>query len=591
MCGIFGFIGSHAIAQVMGGLKRLEYRGYDSAGIAYIKNENIKALKAKGQVLNLVSLVESADEESSVALGHTRWATHGVPSVENCHPHISKNKMWALVHNGIIDNHAELKKDFKDYPFKSQTDSEVVVALLERLFDGNPLTTFKKVCQKLSGSYAFGVIYKGLPDRIFVARKNSPVVVGYGDDFGLICSDVNSLGSNCNAYVMGNNEFAVVKKGAIEVFDQNLCPMNVKFSLFDQTADIGMGDYPHFMLKEIKEIPLAIEKTACLYNNMTAFQKALPLEVLHSADEILIIACGTAYHASLMGKKILEERFGVRVSVEIASEFLSKPFVWGNGTLAMFVSQSGETADTLKSLQRCKEMGLNTLAITNVENSSICFEADFVLYTSAGKEVAVASTKAYNSQIAIFHMLSAYYSGDDEVLFEESGRLCEVAGVISRLLADEICKEVANDIKHSESLYMIGRGQDYVTAMESSLKLKEISYIHSEACPAGELKHGTISLITPQTFVFAFVSEVETRKKAMSNIAEVVSRGGKVILLTPFDDVIGEFERVITLPKVQEKYLPLVSVVFMQLIAYYTACRLKLNPDKPRSLAKSVTVE
>ncbi|MBO5021857.1 MAG: glutamine--fructose-6-phosphate transaminase (isomerizing) [Clostridia bacterium] len=591
MCGIFGFIGAGSVKQVMGGLARLEYRGYDSAGIAYLKNGDIKAIKAKGQVANLASLVEKANEESCIALGHTRWATHGRPNEENCHPHISDNKMWAVVHNGIIDNYDQLKRDLKEYPFKSQTDSEVVVALLEKMFDGNPLSTLKKVCQKLAGSYAFGVIYKGLPDRIFVARKNSPVVVGFEDDFGLVCSDVNSLGRPCKAYVMGNDEFAVVKKGEVEIFNQDLCPQKVELSLFAQNADMGKGEYPHFMLKEIKEIPLSIEKTVCLYNNISAFQKALPLEVLKSAKEILVVACGTAYHASLMGKKILESRCGVRVSVEIASEFLSKPFVWDADTLSIFVSQSGETADTLKSLRRCKQHGLKTLAITNVENSSICFDADYVLFTSAGKEVAVASTKAYNSQIAIFHMISAYFSGEDEVLFEESRMLCEVAQTIASLSADGVCQEIAKEIYGSESLYMIGRGQDYITAMESSLKLKEISYIHSEACPAGELKHGTISLITPQTYVFAFVSEDETCKKSLSNIAEVASRGGRVILFTPFDDVVGEFERVIVLPKVEEKYQPLIGVVYMQLVAYYTACNLNLNPDKPRSLAKSVTVE
>ncbi len=603
MCGIFGYIGSGSVSEVVKGLKRLEYRGYDSAGIAYLQNggkvsENVfsfesglKAVKAKGQVASLEKIVTGLNEQSGIAIGHTRWATHGEPSVANCHPHISSDGMWAVVHNGIIENHAQLKGELSGYPFKSQTDSEVVSALLEREFDGDVLLALQKVCQKLKGSYALAVIYAGTPNTIYVARENSPVVVGFGEDFGLVCSDINSLGAKCNAFVLDNGQFAVVKKGDAQIFDKDIRPLDVHFLNADGQKEGGKGDYPHFMLKEIKEIPLAIEKTVCLYNNLDAFQKALPLEVFRSAKEVLIIACGTAYHASLMGKNILEQRCGVRASVEIASEFLGRSFVWGKDTLAIFVSQSGETADTLKALRRCKEHGLQTLAITNVENSSICFEADFVLYTSAGVEIAVASTKAYNCQVAMFHMLSAYFFGDNDMLFEESRHLCEVASVIERANADMICQKIAKKIASSESVYMIGRGQDYVSAMEASLKLKEISYIHSEACPAGELKHGTISLITPQTYVFAFASESQSKDKALSNIAEVASRGGRVILLSPFEICDSQFEEVIALPAVAEKYSPLVSIVFMQLIAYHTSCTLGLDPDKPRSLAKSVTVE
>lgn len=615
MCGIYGHVGINAVNEVMQGIKRLEYRGYDSAGIAFVgrltdkdeyhqnvfQYEQLKVVKEKGQVDKLVKVVEELNAEGEIAVGHTRWATHGEPNILNSHPHISENGRWAVVHNGIIENYLELKNMLVDYHFKSDTDTEIISALLQKHFKGDTLFTLKKVCSLLKGSFALAIVYYGEPNKIYVARQNSPVVVGKGENFGVVCSDINSLSSVEEAFVLENGQFAIVEKEGLKIYDKDLNQCQIPSIDTLEIEENMLGEFQHFMRKEIEEIPLAIEKTICQYNSCAKFDACLSKEVVKDIQEIILIACGTAYHASLMGKNILERDCGIRATALVASEFIADEFLWNKNTLAIFVSQSGETADTLKALKICKEKGLKTLAITNVKNSSICYEADFLIYTCAGKEVAVASTKAYNSQVAIFHMLGAYLNvvknqKEENSIFEEYKNLCLVCSTIDVKKIEPLCKEISYQIKDSKSIYMIGRGNDFRTALESSLKLKEISYIHCEAYPAGELKHGTISLITPQTYIFAFSNEIKTKDKAMANIQEVVSRGGKVILLTSFDDIEREkrgdkFYKIIKLPKVEEKYLPLVAVVYMQLIAYHTSLSLGINPDKPRSLAKSVTVE
>lgn len=616
MCGIFGYVGINAIEHTIKGLKSLEYRGYDSAGIAFLSstfklNDNIKnfkdcvfdlkngfnIIKQSGEINKLEEIINVLKPKSDIVIGHTRWATHGKPSILNSHPHYSENGKWIVVHNGIIENYLDLKKELSNVKFVSDTDTEVIPNLLSKHFNGDVLETIKLVCHKLIGSFALAIINTNNPNNIYVAKQNSPCVIGYGKGYGVVCSDINSVGKTEHLFNLENNQFACVGKGEVKIYNNDLQIVNVKeIKTNSKQVETDLKDFNHYMLKEINEIPSAIKNTVVNYNTFEKIKKTLPKKVINKTKNILIIGCGTAYHAGLMGKAILEETIDIKTDVEIASEFRYSNYKPNKNTLAIFVSQSGETADTLKAIKLCKAYGLTTIAITNVKNSSICFEVDYVLYTSAGKEVAVASTKAYNCQVTLFYLISAYFKAVktemEGCVFEESKKLIEIADVIKSVNTNKISNLVADKIKDCKSVYMIGRGLDYYTALESSLKLKEISYIHSEACPAGELKHGTISLIDKNTYVFAFVTQPIIKEKSLSNIQEVVSRGGKVVLLTQFK--IGnanDFNHIIKLENVNEFYMPLVSVVYMQLIAYYTAILCGNNPDKPRNLAKSVTVE
>ena len=609
MCGIYGYIGRNSINEVMGGLKRLEYRGYDSAGIAFIgdnldceyadNNEHIKrfknltVIKSEGQMSCLEEVINKCLPIGDIAIGHTRWATHGKPSVANAHPHISKNGKWVIVHNGIIENFEELKKQFSPKRFVSDTDSEVVAHLLEKYYDGSALSTLNKVCRMIKGSFALAVLTTYEKDKIFVAKYGSPVVVGCDEEAGVVCSDLNSIKVGKCAFILEDNQFAVVEKGNVSVYDENLKPKKLKNMADCHREERGnLGNYSHFMLKEIDEIPRAITRTIEQYNSYEKMRTVLPLNVVRKIKKILIIGCGTAYHAGLIGKRLFEE-IGIKSEVEIASEFRYNTFIPEKNTIAIFVSQSGETADTIKALSKCKENNLLTLAMTNVKNSSICFVADRVIYTSAGAEIGVASTKAYNSQVALFYLISSYFKSvlDDNAkdFDREVVKLLDVAKVISHNKIKPICQKVADEIYQSKSIYMIGRGLDYDLAREASLKLKEISYIHCEAYPAGELKHGTISLIDDKTFVFSFITQKMVKDKTQSSEKEISARGGKIIKLTQFEENNAFMQ--LSLPEVEEKYMPLIAVVYMQLISYYTSVRLGNNPDKPRSLAKSVTVE
>lgn len=615
MCGIYGYVGTNALTETLNGIKNLEYRGYDSAGIAFnsysfkldskikefkqnvfLLNNGFNIIKQQGEIKKLEEIINNLKPKSEIAIGHTRWATHGKPSVLNSHPHFSENGNWIVVHNGIIENYLDLKKQMPNAKFSSETDTEVVAHLLSQTFNGNVLQTIVKVCSKLVGSYALAIIHASQPNKIYVAKLNSPCVVGFGKNYGVVCSDLNSIGKTEQVYVLPNNTFSIIEKGKVEIFDSNLEPLNLKpIKTKQENAQNGLNGYSHYMLKEINEIPNAIKNTVVNYNTFNKIKKAVPKKVFKNLKNILIIGCGTAYHAGLMGKRILEDVNEIKTDVEIASEFRYNNFKPKKGTLAIFISQSGETADTIKAVRLCKAYGLKTMAITNVKNSSICFEVDYCLFTSAGKEVAVASTKAYNCQVAMFYLISAYIKAinadAESFVLDESKKLIEVSNVIASLDFSET-EKVAEKIKDSKSAYMIGRGVDYNLALEASLKLKEISYIHCEAYPAGELKHGTISLIDSNTFVFAFLTQPHTKEKTLSSVWEVVSRGGKVIALSQFKlEGASKLEQVIKLPKFDEFYLPLIGVVYMQLIAYHTSVKLGNNPDKPRSLAKSVTVE
>ncbi|MBO5394960.1 MAG: glutamine--fructose-6-phosphate transaminase (isomerizing) [Clostridia bacterium] len=620
MCGIYGVVGQNAINKTIAGIKRLEYRGYDSSGIAffssranlvknkeklkknckkYIKNikfssQKLVLVREKGEIKNLENVFKSFCFASDVAIAHTRWATHGRVSIKNSHPHMSQDGRWAVVHNGIIENYNQLKNIIPQEWLQSETDSEVVAHLLQIFYKQNILECVCDVCSRLSGSFALAIICADEKDKIFVARKNSPLVVGYDENCGVVCSDLNSAGGLANVFVVDDSNLGFVEKGGLQLYNFALEKVEGEVIKVDQEENSTEGKtYPHFMLKEIEQIPAVIEKTADSQGDFIHLSTILDRDVFSKFQKFLIIGCGTAYHAGRVGGEVIERVCKKSCCCEIASEFCHKTFLYDLSTLAIFVSQSGETADTLKALRLCHEKGLKTLAITNVKNSTITREADYVLYCSAGAEIAVASTKAFNAQLCVFYIFAAYLKSLQEgkdYVSDEKLKLKGIAGVISQLEIDGVCKEIACQIKDSPSLYMIGRGMDYILALEASLKLKEISYIHSEAYPAGELKHGTLSLIEEGTFVFAFASSYETLSKNLSNIKEVQARGGKVIMLSPFE-VDEDVYKQIKLESVDELYMPLYAVVYMQKIAYYTTCMLGHNPDKPRSLAKSVTVE
>ncbi len=606
MCGIYGYIGEKSVCEVMKGIKRLEYRGYDSAGIAIQTDlpfaedgntrngDGITTIKNKGEISNLEKIVLNRVVKSNVAIGHTRWATHGQPNIKNSHPHLSHDGKWAIVHNGIIENYLELKEQLSSDFFVSETDTEVVAQMLEKYYNGDVLSTIKMVCEKLKGSYAFAIITSHCKNKIFVARQNSPVVVGYGKNYSVVCSDINSIKGD-RILMIENGQFAVLEKGKLSVYDNCLKEIDInELGEIEKAGGEKLGDYSHYMQKEIEEIPIAIKRTVKAYANVETLEKILPKKRFEKIKNILIIGCGTAYHAGLVGQRLFEEE-GIFCESAIASEFRYKPFTERKNTLAIFVSQSGETADTIGALKLCKQKGLKTLAITNVKNSSITFAADYCIYTNAGSEIGVASTKAYNCQLAVFYILSKYFNylkhGDLKAYDEEIKNLRRIAKLIKYNDNKHICSKLAQKIHKARSIYMIGRGLDYNIAQEASLKLKEISYIHCEAYPAGELKHGTISLIDKNTFVFAFVTQEKIKDKTFGNINEVVAREGKIILFSPFDNANKKVCEEVKVPKIKERYYPLFIINYLQLISYYTALLLGNNPDKPRSLAKSVTVE
>ena len=610
MCGIYGYIGKGAKEKVFKGLERLEYRGYDSAGIAIIDKafkkteagqENIQnfdglvTIKAKGELSALEGVLSEVKTQTQIAIGHTRWATHGKPSVENSHPHVSGDGNWAVVHNGIIENYKELKQTLPQVNFASDTDTEVVAHLLEKMYDGNILSTIKKVCELLEGSFAFAIVTKYAPDKIFVARRGSPVAVGAGKNVGVVCSDLNSIENAESFFLLDNDNYAVVEKGAVHIYDKDLQPLQLKdlAGLHKQQRQ-PLGRFKHYMKKEICEAPRAIEKTVEKYCSFEKLRAVLPEVAAKKVENVLIIGCGTAYHAGLIGK-VQFEKLGVKCEVVIASEFRYGDYVALPNTLAIFISQSGETADTIEAAKRCKSMGMTTLAITNVENSSITFEVDHCVYTQAGAEIGVASTKAYDCQVAALYLLVSYFSAvrksNKKRVNEVAIKLVDCARIMEKSSIEVLCRRIAQKIAASKNIFMIGRGQDYYIALEASLKLKEISYIHSEAYPAGELKHGTISLIEQGTKVFAFATEGRIKDKTYSNVNEVLSRGGEVILLTQFPVAKSKGVKVVRLPQFEQEYLPLIAAGYMQRVAYYTSLFLGHNPDKPRSLAKSVTVE
>lgn len=613
MCGIIGYIGHQKASPILiNGLLRLEYRGYDSAGISTIEKNGLSVMKDKGRVKNLYNLDGIDSLEGTIGIAHTRWATHGKPSKENAHPHLDNSNTFAVVHNGIIENYNDLKKLLLDngYTFHSQTDTEIIPNLIHYYYSKDKHNDDKKVlravqnaCKSFKGSYALQVISKYMPDNMIVVRKDSPLVIGKGNGENYISSDIPAILSfTKDFYLLNDNEFALITKDMINFYDMNLTPHNKEVKNIEWDASAAEKDgYEDYMLKEIFEQPTAIRETIGsrlkLGENCSFDDIEISKEYLKSINKIFIVACGTAMHAGLMGKSIIEKLCRIPVEVDIASEFRYRNPIIDEKTLCIFVSQSGETADTLAALRLSKSHGARTLAISNVIGSTITREADYTIYTHAGPEIAVASTKAYTSQVCLIAMLGIYFaellgSYSKDELEKLKADILDLPSKIEAVLDNcEEIKTFASKVYTQKDMFFLGRGTDYNVALEGSLKLKEISYIHSEAYAAGELKHGPIALIENGVTVIGIITNKELVEKTISNMQEVITRGAKTLIITNQILPNNNFGYVINIPETNELISPILSVIPLQLLSYYISKNKGLDVDKPRNLAKSVTVE
>lgn len=606
MCGIVGYVGGRDCTDVLiDALSKLEYRGYDSAGIAVFQKNKIVVEKSKGRLADLIDKMDRDGKPvGNCGIGHTRWATHGEPSDINSHPH--GNKRITIVHNGIIENYKRLK-DFlvgEGYGFESQTDTETVAKLLDYYYDGDPISTISKVVNEIEGSYAMGILFRDFPDRIFAIRKDSPLIVGVGKGENFIASDVPAiLKYTRDYYLLDQDEIVTLTKDTVKICD--IHGNKIEKELMTATWDVDAaekGGYEHFMLKEIHEQPTAIKTTITprISDGMPDLSECgITYDMLAQFSRIYIVACGTAMHAGMVGKYVIEGLARVPVNVDIASEFRYRNPIIDENDLVILISQSGETADTLAALKLAKHCGAKTLSVVNVKGSSIARESDMVIYTHAGPEISVASTKAYSVQLAVMYLFAFSIAYAKKQISEDVCRnlvkqLTEIPEKIEKVLEEkENCQFIASKLVNAASLLYIGRGLDYALSMEGSLKLKEISYIHSEAYAGGELKHGTISLITDDMPVIAIAAQSYLYDKTVSNIKEVKARGAKVTLLCREDTSVDEdaADYKIFLPNTDDILMPMVTAVPLQLIAYYTSVLRGCDVDKPRNLAKSVTVE
>ena len=612
MCGIVGYIGTKKASPILiNGLIRLEYRGYDSAGISTIENDGLSVMKDKGRVKNLYNLEGIDDLEGTVGIAHTRWATHGKPSKENSHPHMDNSKTFSCVHNGIIENYNELRNFLTDngYTFYSQTDTEVVPNLIHYYYSKDTknddlkfLRAVKSACNDLKGSFALEIICKEYPDNMIVVRKDSPLVIGKGEDENYISSDIPAILSfTRDFYLLNDLEFALLSRNGAKFFDKDLNPIKKAIKNIEWDASSAEKDgFEDYMLKEIYEQPNAIRETIgakfngnskCEFDELN-FSK----EYLQSLNKIYIVACGTAMHAGLSARSTIEKLCKIPTEVDIASEFRYRDPLVDEKTLCIFISQSGETADTIAALKLCKEKKAKTLTITNVIGSSITREADYSIYTHAGPEIAVASTKAYTSQVVLLNILAIYFA---EILGINSNMISELKKSIlelpkkieETLKVSEKVKDFAKKVYNEKDIFFLGRGIDEVVAREGSLKLKEISYIHSESYAAGELKHGPIALIEKDITVIGIMTDSKLVEKTVSNLQEVITRGAKTMVITNQDIDSSSFEFVINIPSTHTFVSPILSIIPLQLFSYYIAKEKGLDVDKPRNLAKSVTVE
>ena len=612
MCGIVGYIGNKKAEPILiNGLLRLEYRGYDSAGVATVEKNGINVVKSKGRVAELEKVPAINSLEGSIGIAHTRWATHGKPSDENSHPHVDNKKNFAVVHNGIIENYNELRAFLSKngYTFYSQTDTEVIPNLIDYYYENDSKDDDKRVlravvsaCSDLKGSFALEIISSFLPEKMIVVRKDSPLVIGTTATENYISSDIPAILSYTkDFYLLNDYEYVVLSKNKAEFFDSNLKPIKKDLVNIDWNASAAEKDgYPDFMLKEIHEQPKSIRET--IGSRLTSDGKCtiegldLSKDYLKSLNRIYIVACGTAMHAGLATKALFEKLCGIQTEVDIASEFRYRDPLIDEKSLVIFISQSGETADTIAALKLSKEKGAKTIAISNVIGSSITREADYTVYTHAGPEIAVASTKAYTSQVVLMTLMAINFA---EILGKKSDIISELKADVLKLPSqvEDVLKNIdgvrnfAKQVYTEKDMFFLGRGIDYSVALEASLKLKEISYIHSDAYAAGELKHGPIALIEKGITVISIMTDPALTPKTISNLQEVITRGAKTLVVTNQDLGDKSFDNMITIPKTNPLISPILSIIPLQLFAYFISKEKGLDVDKPRNLAKSVTVE
>ena len=608
MCGIVGYIGSEQAAPIiLDGLSKLEYRGYDSAGMAVFDGENIEVKKAVGRLKVLENLTHGGETmKGHAGIGHTRWATHGAPSDENSHPHLNTAGTIAVVHNGIIENYLPLKKKMisKGYVFRSETDTEVLAHLLDYYYKGNPLEAITKVLHRVEGSYALGILLSDFPDEIYAARKDSPLIVGQSSTGCFIASDVPAiLKYTRTVYYMDNQEVARLSKDGIKFYSVDEEEVTKEPVTIDWDAEAAeKGGYEHFMLKEMYEQPKTVSDTLSPRmkdGDIVIEELKFTDEELAAIRKIHIVACGSAYHAGVTGKYVLESLARIPVEVELASEFRYRDPILEEDSIVIIISQSGETADSLAALREAKQRGIKVLGIVNVVGSSVAREADSVMYTWAGPEIAVATTKAYSSQLAAMYLFAMKLAKVRKTVSEErfAQLYCDLRSLpdqIELLLGQkEKIQHFANRYVGARDIFFIGRGIDYAISLEGSLKLKEISYIHSEAYAAGELKHGTISLIEDGTLVVAVATQPHLYQKTISNIVEVKSRGAFVMAVTCEGNKAIEkvSDYVIYIPQTDPLFANSLAIIPLQLFGYYVAVGRGCDVDKPRNLAKSVTVE
>ena len=610
MCGIVGYIGKRQAADLLvEGLSKLEYRGYDSAGVAIIEDEKISVRKLKGRLANLENDLNNNAIHGHIGIGHTRWATHGEPSDVNSHPHSNGNATISVVHNGIIENYMKLREWLTDkgYQFLSETDTEVIPNLVDYYYrDGrNLFDAVVKATAKLEGSFAIGVIANNEPDKIIAVRKDSPLIIGLGENESFIASDIPAvLNHTRDVYLLEDKEFVILTKDGVELRNED--GEKIEKEVYHVTWNVDAaekGGYEDFMLKEIHEQPRAVRDTLAgkiaLGKEITLDNVKFTKEELENFDKVYIVACGTAYHAGVVGKTVIEKLAKIPVEIDVASEFRYRDPLITDRTLIIVVSQSGETADTLAVLRDGQRQGARVLAITNVVGSSVSREADDVIYTLAGPEIAVASTKAYVTQLAAFYVLGLYFGRLKETITEEyaeeiKAEMLTIPEKIERALEmkEELQKYADKHYNHRD-IYFLGRGLDYAVAMEGSLKLKEISYIHCDAYAGGELKHGPIALIDKGTAVITLLTQEALKDKMISNVREVSTRGGNIFAVVNEGDETSKevVDSLVYIPKTIDLLTPMISVVPLQLISYYVAKQKGCDVDKPRNLAKSVTVE
>lgn len=600
MCGITAYCGNHfALPFLLQGLSKLEYRGYDSAGITTIENDKLLTIKCKGRLKNLEDKLQNYQINGTIGIGHTRWATHGIPSNLNSHPHTNQDETISLVHNGIIENYRDLKEELihHGYEFQSETDSEVIVQLLDYYYQGNLLEATRKVLSHIEGSYALCILSTLEPDQIIVAKKDSPLIIGKVSDAYVAASDIPALLEYTkDVYFLDDYEMAVMKKNDISFYTHDGKKIKKSLTTIPYDLESAQKDgYDTFMLKEIHEQPHVINETlrGRIFENHIILDELKDIN-FHQFNRVYFVACGTAYHASLCGSQVLERATKLPVISTVASEFRYNDPIVDEKTLAIFVSQSGETADTLAALRLAKQRGATTIAIANVLGSTISRDAHYVLYTCAGPEIAVASTKAYTTQLVLLILLAYYIAQQlnkdiDQKLINE---LYSLPHYVKEILKDaSIFEKYAKMLENLHDAYFIGRSLDYASVLEGALKLKEVSYVHADAYVAGELKHGPIALIEEGSVVIAVATQPHIAAKTISNIQETMARGAKVILLTTHEEEVKNVNNTYYLPHISPTLQSILVAIPLQLIAYYTACIKGCDVDKPRNLAKSVTVE